>query len=132
MTQSMIHPEYVAQYHMAILNTCVEACFNCAQTCLRCADACLGEKALDELRHCIRINLDCADICYVTGRVIARQTTSDSPVLEAQLDACLTTCHVCGETCAQHGESYEHCKICASVCFHCEDTCKQLFALSVN
>lgn len=57
---------------------CIEACYECAQACTSCADACLSEEAVDGLRKCIRLNLDCADICEVTGRVVTRQTEYDA------------------------------------------------------
>lgn len=46
---------------------CIEACFECGQTCTACADACLAEDMVAELRTCIRLNLDCADLCVTTG-----------------------------------------------------------------
>ena len=53
------------------LAECIEACFECAQTCTACADACLAEDMVAELTQCIRLNLDCADLCETTGRVLS-------------------------------------------------------------
>lgn len=55
-----------------VLAACIDACVDCAQTCTACADACLAEDMVADLRRCIRTNLDCADICEVTGRVLSR------------------------------------------------------------
>src|SRR3546814_3468642 len=44
----------------------------CAQTCTMCADACLAEDMVGELRRCIRLNLDCADLCKTTAAEIGR------------------------------------------------------------
>lgn len=55
------HPQVRGSTNEALIQ-CIEECFDCAQVCTVCADACLGEKMLDELRQCIRLNLDCADI----------------------------------------------------------------------
>jgi hypothetical protein len=41
-----------------LLARCVDACVACAQACTACADACLSEEMIDELRKCIRSDLD--------------------------------------------------------------------------
>lgn len=56
------------------LAECIEACFECAQTCTACADACLAEDMVAELTACITTNLNCADVCAATGRVLTRRT----------------------------------------------------------
>ena len=38
-----------------------------------CADACLSERMVQELTQCIRLDLDCADICSIAGRITAGQ-----------------------------------------------------------
>ena len=57
-----------------LLARCIEECFQCAATCASCADACLGEESVRDLVRCIRFDLDCADVCLATGRVLTRQT----------------------------------------------------------
>ena len=47
----------------AMLMRCIEQCYSCAQTCTSCADACLAEDMVKSLTQCIRLNLDCADVC---------------------------------------------------------------------
>ena len=56
-----------------LLVRCIEACYDCAESCTQCADDCLGEENVEELTTCIRLNLDCADICATTGRVVGRR-----------------------------------------------------------
>ena len=46
--------------------------FDCSATCTGCADACLGESDVLELVRCVRLNLDCADVCDTVGRVVTR------------------------------------------------------------
>jgi hypothetical protein len=46
-----------------LLLRCIDACFDCAAPCTSCADACLGESDVPELVRCVRLNLDCADVC---------------------------------------------------------------------
>lgn len=47
----------------------VEACGLCAQVCAVCADACMREEAV-ELIWSARFDLDCADLCEATQRVL--------------------------------------------------------------
>ena len=107
---------------------CIEECIACAQTCTACADACLGEESVADLRRCIRTDLDCADVCGTTGRVLSRQTDSDIAITRAVLEACAQACKSCGDECAQHAEMHEHCRICAEACRRCEEACRRLLA----
>jgi hypothetical protein len=108
------------------LAECIEACFDCAQTCTACADACLSEKMVAELTTCIRTDLDCADICDTTGRVLSRHTGFDATVTRAVVEACMRACKSCGDECAKHADMHEHCRVCAEACRRCEKACQQL------
>ncbi len=46
-----------------VLLRSIEECYGRAQTCTSYADACLVEEEVADLQQCIRLNLDCADIC---------------------------------------------------------------------
>ena len=75
---------------------------------------------------CIRLNLDCADVCTATGRVVSRQTEYDAHVTRKQLEACIAACNSCGDECQGHAEHMAHCRVCAESCRRCEDVCKEL------
>lgn len=111
-----------------LLARCIEACYQCDEACTACADDCLSEQGqVESLVKCIRLNLDCADICAATGRVVSRQTEYDANVTRAQLEACVAACKSCGDECevhAQHG--MEHCRVCAEECRACEQACDEL------
>lgn len=107
---------------------CVEACVICATTCTACADACLAEEMVMELAQCIRTNLDCADICQVTGQILVRQTEPDWRLLYHQVEACQAACRTCAAICEQHAEMHEHCRVCAEACRQCEQACDKLLA----
>lgn len=115
-----------SKFDAAALIECIEACLECAQACTACADACLGEEMVAELRRCIRLDLDCADVCATTGRVLSRQTAYNATVTEALLRACATACQACGEECQSHAGMHEHCRICAEACRRCEQACQAL------
>jgi hypothetical protein len=103
---------------------CVEECYHCAQTCVICADACLGEEMVQELTQCIRLDLDCADICKAAGAIASRRTGSNEAVIRAVLSACEEACRVCAEECERHAPHHEHCRICAETCRRCEAACR--------
>jgi hypothetical protein len=107
---------------------CIDACSVCAQACTQCADACLSEDGRQqELVKCIRLNLDCADICATTERIISRQTDYDANVSRVMLEACIVVCRSCGDECETHGQhGMEHCSVCAQACRDCEDSCRAL------
>ena len=113
-------------FDAAALAACIDACFSCAQTCTACADACLGEDMAAELRRCIRLDLDCADVCAAAGRVLSRQVAYDPDVTWAVLTACAEACRVCGDECERHASMHEHCRICAAACRRCEAACRAL------
>ncbi len=107
---------------------CIEACFDCAQACTACADACLGEQEVSDLVKCIRDDLDCADICAAAGNVLSRQTHPSQEVTRKILEACAASCRQCGDTCAEHADHHEHCRVCMEVCRRCESACNNLLS----
>jgi len=110
-----------------ILVSCIEACYACSQACTACADACLSEGSVAELIKCIRTDLDCADVCEATGRVLSRQTEYDPNVARSVLQACAQACRSCGAECDRHAEmGMEHCRVCAEACRSCEQACTEL------
>lgn len=108
------------------LARCIEACFECGHSCTACADACLSEDSVAELRKCIRLNLDCADVCETAGRILTRQTEYDAPTSKAQLRSCREACATCAEECESHADHHEHCRACAEACRRCEQACEAL------
>lgn len=108
------------------LADCIAACFECAQTCTACADACLSEDMVVELTKCIRINLDCADICAATGNILSRHTGYDANITKAVLEACAVACKTCADECEQHAGMRDHCRVCAEACRRCETACNEL------
>ncbi|WP_225753565.1 four-helix bundle copper-binding protein [Actinotalea sp. Marseille-Q4924] len=111
-----------------LLARVVDAAAECGQACTSCADACLSEEMVADLRTCIRTNLDCADICETTARVLSRHTGYDATITRAQLEACIAACRSCGNECEQHAEMHEHCRVCADACRACETACAELLA----
>jgi hypothetical protein len=118
------HPDVRGKINDALIR-CIEECYSCAQTCTSCADACLAEDRVRDLAQCIRLNLDCADVCAVTGRLATRRTGSDEEVIRRMLDVCALACRLCGDECQRHASKREHCRICAEACRRCTQACQE-------
>jgi hypothetical protein len=110
------------------LARCIDECFACEATCSSCADACLGEDDVAEMVVCVRDDLDCADVCGATGRILARQA-SDVAFVRAALEVCAQACRICAEECERHAAHHEHCRLCAEECRRCEDVCNEVLRL---
>lgn len=106
----------------------IDALLDCANTCTQCADACLSEEDPTGLARCIRLDLDCADICATTARVVSRQTEHDANVTRPLLQACIAACRSCGEECGSHAPRMRHCSICSEQCRRCQQLCHDLLA----
>ena len=111
-----------------VLARCIEECYACAEACTLCADDCLSEDDVQALVKCIRLNLDCADVCAAAGRVTSRQTEYDANVTRSILEACVQVCASCGDECERHADHHAHCRICAQACRRCEEACRELLA----
>lgn len=118
------HPSVQGNTNDALIR-CIEECYRCAQTCISCADACLAEDMVQELRQCIRLNLDCAHVCVAAGDLGARRTGSNESAIIAILQACETASRLCAEECERHASQHEHCRICAEHCRRCEEACRE-------
>ena len=109
-----------------LLVAAIDAALGCFQTCTACADACLSEQDVASMTRCIRDDLDCADVCATTVKVLSRHTGYDANLTAAQLEACVQACRTCGDSCAEHAEHMAHCATCADSCRACERACQEL------
>ncbi|MFC5068545.1 four-helix bundle copper-binding protein [Flaviflagellibacter deserti] len=128
-TQQMIatHPHVQGSTNDALIRA-IDIAADCALICTSCADACLGEPMAAELTQCIRLDLDCADVCATTASVATRRTGSNEALIKSMLEVCSEACRVCGEECARHADHHEHCRICADTCRQCEQACREAAA----
>jgi hypothetical protein len=118
-----------------ILVLATDACFDCALACRACADACLGEERLDQLRNCIHMNLDCADVCFATGDLAMRRVSRegdlvirgagfDESVMKLMFETCTVACRRCEDECMRYAEHHKHCRRCAEICRSCAQACR--------
>jgi hypothetical protein len=116
------HPNLMGSVSEPLI-ACIEECYACAQTCTACADSCIAEEQFAEFRQCVRLTLDCADVCEATGSLASRRTGSNQEVLRTMLETCVLACRVCAEECEKHAKDHEHCRISAEECRNCERAC---------
>ena len=111
-----------------VLAATIDALSDCAQACAADADDDLSEQDVAEMVKCIRLCLDCTDVCATTVGVVSRQTGYDANVTRPLLEACVGICKSCGDECERHAQLHEHCRVCAEACRRCEQACNDLLA----
>lgn len=116
------HPR-PAQLDSDLLARCIDECLACLQSCTACADGSLAEDDVADMRRCIRLCRDCADVCDATARVVSRQTDYVAVTVRAQVSSCWELCAICAAECERHAEHHEHCRLCAEQCRRCEEAC---------
>ncbi|HPF89556.1 MAG TPA: four-helix bundle copper-binding protein [Flavobacteriales bacterium] len=94
------------------LNECIAACEHCA-------DACLDETDPARMARCMRLDRDCADLCTLVLRFLAR----GSEHVNGLLVQCVMVCRACEQECAQHKNA--HCQACARACLACHTACEE-------
>jgi len=99
-----------------IINNCEMMCEDTATYVIRCY--------CDKTRvRQLRLLRDCADICSLTAKYIARDSVCAKPTAEL----CADICEICGEECAKHPDHQS--QHCSRVCLHCARECHE-FAMS--
>jgi hypothetical protein len=101
----------------------IDASLACEQACTSCANECLAEDDVVELRRCIALCENCADVCAVTARVLSRPYTFDHQVVHPVLQACVRTCTSSAEECERHAAHHRHCAVCLQACRACIVAC---------
>jgi hypothetical protein len=109
-----------------VLAATIDALDDCVQACTADTGANLAEHNVAEMAKCIRLCLDCADVCTAVARVTSRRTEFDANVSRPLLQSCVAICKSCGDECERHAEMHEHCRICAEACRSCERACRHL------
>lgn len=93
---------------------------DCASSCNYCAAACLSEKDVTMLAACIKLDIDCAEICSLAANLLSR----NSPHGKHLLQECAEVCGKCATECERHAPHMDHCRECAEACRKCEAACK--------
>jgi hypothetical protein len=91
----------------------------CADACYNCSTACLQEQDVKKMAECIRLDMDCAQLCQTTAAFISRNSDHANDLIKV----CAEICSDCAEECAKH-KDMEHCRICAELCKKCAEMCR--------
>jgi len=108
-----------------LLAAAIDAASDCAQACTADTDADLNEQDLAEMVTCIRLCLDCTDICTATAAVLSRPAEHDLNATRLLVGACAAICQSCGDECERHAHM-PHCRVCAEACRRCDRACRDL------
>ena len=112
-----------------VLAATIDAVSDCAQACAADTDADLSEHNLADMVTCIRLCLNCADVCAATAGVISRPGAYEADVAKPLLQACVAICQSCGDECERHAQHHAHCRVCAEACRRCELACRELLGV---
>lgn len=125
LTHDMIatHPDVRGNTNDALIGF-IDTAAQCATVCRICADSCLAEDEIEMLRQCIRLDLDCADVCDAAARLAARRTGGNEQLIRRMLAVCLEACRMCAQECRRHARHHDHCRICADACDDCAEACE--------
>ncbi len=94
---------------------------NCATECSHCAMGCLDEEDVKMLIVCVKLNIDCAEVCRLAASLLSRGSAHGVHLLHE----CAELCEKCADECEKH-QHMEHCKKCADVCRHCAEECSAM------
>ena len=100
---------------------CIDACLECAMECERCSSACLKEDDVKSMVNCIQLDRDCADVCTLTARLLARGSEHGIHMMKE----CAEICGKCAAECKKYSHM-EHCKRCAEACKKCAEVCQTM------
>jgi hypothetical protein len=110
----MAHEKY--QHLIALVD-------ECAMMCNHCAIECMQEEDVRDLQRCIRLNLDCAEVCTTAANLMSR----GSEFAERFNERCAEICNSCAAECESH-KHMEHCRECAEICRKCAEACMEMAA----
>jgi len=110
-----------------VLAAAIDALSDCVQACNADNAADLSEPDVTEMVRCIRLCLDCVDVCTAAMGVLSRQAEYDASLTRPLLESCVAICKSCGDECERHAHM-PHCRVCAQACRRCEQVCRDLLA----
>jgi hypothetical protein len=124
LSKSRSFDEVWRDVHRDVPLECIQACMRCELACLASAEACLGDEELQDLGRCVRLSLDCAEVCLATRTLVAGALLRAPRLVLAQLLVCARMCATCEAECgrlglhsAQIGRAARACADCLTLCF---------------
>ena len=99
----------------------IEAAVDCAKECEMCAVDCLQSPEVSQLRDCILLCLDSANLCHSAISLLSR----DSRFSREFLAFSWQVFDECGKVCKQH-KDIPACSTCQQSCEHLSSLCSRL------
>lgn len=106
--------------------SCIDGCVRCAEECDHCASVCLSEQDVKSLAECIRLDMDCAEICWTAASSMSRGSQFAQDVCRV----CAEVCDACGAECEKHSKM-DHCRKCGEACRQCAEECRRMAGAAV-
>jgi len=103
---------------MEVYSQLVESLENCDALCNNCVTSSLDEDNIQPLSACIKLSIDCADICHLALKLLTR----DSSHTVSAVELCMTICGECAAECEKH--DYDQCRLSTRACRQCESHCR--------
>ena len=97
----------------------IQQLLECSLACENCAASCLNEENVEDMKNCIILDRDCADICLQAARLLQR----NSVIGRQFLLICEEICRLCAGECGKHPSG--HCQQCANSCRSCAEACHE-------
>ncbi|RZJ68504.1 MAG: four-helix bundle copper-binding protein [Flavobacterium sp.] len=101
---------------------CISACLECVVACNHCAVSCTKEEHVHMMVKCIRLDMECAAICYGAAQLMAFESEKSGDICAI----CAEICDACAMECSQH--DHDHCQACAEACRKCAQACRMMAA----
>lgn len=108
------HNEQRNMSHHRVLETLK----HCEATCEFTEHAILQMEGSSHRKEQLRLLRDCADICNLTAKYIARS----SFFAKSLATLCAQICEVCGKNCLQHPDELS--QRCGHICLRCAQECR--------
>jgi hypothetical protein len=83
----------------------------------------LKEPIADEFSRCVRLNLNCADLCRAAAALGSRSRDSGDEMLLRTLELCAHACRACAAECERYKTSHSGCRSSALECRKCYEAC---------
>ena len=96
----------------------MERIFDCQSMCKYCFNACLEEKDVYMMTRCIKLDVECAEICGMAASSVAY----NGDFTREMLEVCINACEMCAKECRKHDKM--HCIECAKACEECAKACR--------
>ncbi|WAH38698.1 four-helix bundle copper-binding protein [Alicyclobacillus dauci] len=114
-----IDPSLFAVHPMHHCPTICEYIKDCMLTCERTMHILMCQPDVHLRMRKIAMLQDCAEVCFLTTRQVARR----SPMLRMSLRYCAKVCRTCGHECMRYPDPES--QACSRMCLHAADVCEK-------